>query len=551
MYESMDMVILSKSSKYSGYCVAGIALDSGRLVRLVTSNKAAHGALFSRDLIMENGREAEVLDAVRVCGVSPCPGTIQTENYRIHSRTRLQFIEKLSIEAVASRFPQPRRRAVFRGVAPLIPTKDIGGIGHSLELLYVTDVTVYTVERNGKNRTRIDFKLNGSPMTGYSVTDPEFYGIEDGKKSFQAAYILCSLAEDEWADAHGYFKFVSSILSTTPTAAPATEKPENNGKPWKKEDDLLLFSMYESGQSVEEIAEHFGRTPGAISYRLIMYGMAEDGFEGISFLPGSKAIKNSELRDRLLHGETIAQLAERYGRTEKAIRMRLFYMGMGGKGPKVLPARDTQSGEAEPKALPPRKPGKSPNRKPHIVVAAFEPFGGAEVNASWEAVRRLEGVHKALLPVSFRRVRKAMRMILDSAPDAVLCVGEARGRAAMAVERVAVNLMDAQIADNDGLCPRDEAIYIDAPAAYLATLPTRRMVDEIREAGIPAELSYSAGTYVCNCTFYALMRAIEAAELPTLGGFIHVPARGTSAEELARGLEIAVGAIREALTGEK
>lgn len=563
MDKSMDMVILSKSSKYSGYCVAGLELASGRLVRLVSSDTVSHGALFPRDLIMENGRKVEVLDAIRVIGATPSPGIIQTENHIIHPGRPLQFLEKLSIEAVAERYPQPRRKAVFRGGASIIPSKAIDGIGHSLELLYVTDLTVYTIERNGKLRTRADFELESQQMTGFSVTDPEFYGVDGERKSFEAAYILCSLAEDEWASTRGYFKFVASILPTTVKEIHREGKPENAGKPWSQEDDCLLLKMYEAGSTVEEIASHFKRTEGSIGYRLVMYGMAGDDLVSSDKLAGMRPISNDELKERLLHGESIAQLAERYGRAEKAIRLRLFYMGFGGKGPELIPLRKAEKQEVLPKpplppkpeehrAVPdttsPRKAASPQGRQPHIVVTAFEPFDGAAVNASWEAVRRLEGVDKALLPVSFRRVRKAIRMILESRPDAVICVGEARGRIAVSVERVAINLMDARIADNDGAQPRDEAIVPDSPAAFLATLPTRRIVEDIRRAGIPAELSYSAGTYVCNCAFYTLMHTIAAAGLPTLGGFIHVPSRGSSAQELAGGLEHAIRAVRTVLS---
>ncbi|MDO4867110.1 MAG: pyroglutamyl-peptidase I [Clostridia bacterium] len=184
-----------------------------------------------------------------------------------------------------------------------------------------------------------------------------------------------------------------------------------------------------------------------------------------------------------------------------------------------------------------------------IVVTGFEPFGGASVNASWEAVRTLDGVEKALLPVSFARTDEAIRQIAASAPDAVICVGEAGGRSAISVERVAVNLMDARIPDNDGARPVDVPIEPTGPAARFATLPTRRIVECIRKAGLPAELSYSAGTYVCNATFYALMEALVAAGTPALGGFIHVPASGMAAGDIARGLDVAVRCVREALEG--
>ena len=185
-----------------------------------------------------------------------------------------------------------------------------------------------------------------------------------------------------------------------------------------------------------------------------------------------------------------------------------------------------------------------------LIVTGFEPFGGSETNASWEAVRRLEGVGKQLLPVSFARAGDRIRELVAGNPDAILCVGEAGGRSSISVERVAVNWMDARIPDNDGAKPLDQRIVVDSPAAYFATLPTRGIVDRLQEAGIPAELSYSAGTYVCNCAFYALMDAIARSGKPILGGFIHVPAKGMSIEAIAEGLAIAAkvvsnGPVRE------
>lgn len=182
-----------------------------------------------------------------------------------------------------------------------------------------------------------------------------------------------------------------------------------------------------------------------------------------------------------------------------------------------------------------------------MIVTGFEPFGGAEVNASWEAVKRMEGVEKRLLPVSFARARDEMDALVAEMPDAILCVGEAGGRSAISVERIAVNWMDARIPDNDGAQPVDESILPDGPAAYLSTLPTRDIVERLGEAGIPAELSYTAGTYVCNCAFYALMDAIARSGKPIPGGFIHVPARGMPVDRIAEGLRIAVGEVARRL----
>lgn len=182
-----------------------------------------------------------------------------------------------------------------------------------------------------------------------------------------------------------------------------------------------------------------------------------------------------------------------------------------------------------------------------IIVTGFEPFGGAKVNASWEAVRELTGVEKALLPVSFERAAEAVRKIVSARPSAVICVGEAGGRDGISAERVAVNLMDARIPDNDGAQPADAPIRPEGPAAYFSTLPTRAIAEGIRAAGIAGALSYTAGTYVCNCVFYTLMDEIARLSAPTLGGFIHVPARGMETDRLTAALRIAVNCTEAAL----
>ena len=100
--------------------------------------------------------------------------------------------------------------------------------------------------------------------------------------------------------------------------------------------------------------------------------------------------------------------------------------------------------------------------------------------------------------------------------------------------------MDARIPDNDGAEPVDQRIAVDDPEAFFATLPTREIVERLHEAGIPAELSYTAGTYVCNCVFYSLMDAVARSEKKILGGFIHVPAKGMPIDTIAEGLALAV-----------
>jgi pyroglutamyl-peptidase len=168
--------------------------------------------------------------------------------------------------------------------------------------------------------------------------------------------------------------------------------------------------------------------------------------------------------------------------------------------------------------------------EPRILLTAFEPFGGESINPSWEAVRALDGAlisgHRVVarrLPVTFGGAAVAIRAALDELqPQLALAVGQAGGRGALSLERVAINLVDARIPDNDGCQPIDCPVVEGAPAACFTTLPVKAMRAAIEAAGIPAELSHSAGCYVCNAVFFLLMHGL--AERPGVrGGFMHVP----------------------------
>lgn len=151
-----------------------------------------------------------------------------------------------------------------------------------------------------------------------------------------------------------------------------------------------------------------------------------------------------------------------------------------------------------------------------LLITGFMPFGGEEINPSWEAVRALPErigeyeLTKMLLPVVFG---EAAEMVISEAEkiraDAVLCIGQAGGRAEICPELVGINLKNATIPDNAGNQPKDEPIAEGGDAAYFSTLPVRKMADAISAAGIPARLSYSAGAYVCNELLYSLLRHFD------------------------------------------
>ena len=188
-----------------------------------------------------------------------------------------------------------------------------------------------------------------------------------------------------------------------------------------------------------------------------------------------------------------------------------------------------------------------------VLITCFEPFGGRATNASREAVMTMPDVGgdfelcRLCLPVEFGRAPVAFRNAADRAiaaidelsPAAVVCVGEAAGRTAITPEKVALNLRTARIPDNAGFQPHDEPVVEGGENALFSTLPVRKMTEAISAAGIPAEVSYTAGTYVCNDLFYLVLDHLKGSGVPA--GFIHVPADGgLSAQQLAAGLEAAI-----------
>ena len=163
-----------------------------------------------------------------------------------------------------------------------------------------------------------------------------------------------------------------------------------------------------------------------------------------------------------------------------------------------------------------------------LLITGFEPFGGEEINPSWEAVSLLPSevngylLTKLLIPVVFgeasERIIKAANEI---SPDVILCIGQAGGRKAITPELVGINLRHASIPDNIGNQPKDEPISVGDDNAYFSTLPVRKMAEAINIAGVPSQVSYSAGAYVCNDVFYSLLSHFSGSQ--TRVGFIHIP----------------------------
>ena len=202
---------------------------------------------------------------------------------------------------------------------------------------------------------------------------------------------------------------------------------------------------------------------------------------------------------------------------------------------------------------------------PRALLTGFDAFGEARLNPSWLAVQALDGEllegHKlvvAQLPTVFGSSLPALTRLLQlHKPALVICVGQAGGRNALSLERIAINLQDAHMADNAGAQPLDAAVVADGPAAYFSSLPIKAMLQVLQQAGIAAEVSQTAGTFVCNHVFYGLMHALATQRTTQQnkrirGGFIHVPylpEQGSPCmplEEMVRGLRLAVEAALKA-----
>jgi pyroglutamyl-peptidase len=167
----------------------------------------------------------------------------------------------------------------------------------------------------------------------------------------------------------------------------------------------------------------------------------------------------------------------------------------------------------------------------NVLLTGFEPFGGESINPSGEIVRALDGesiaghrVVGAILPVTFAAALPTLEALFEQhRPALVVALGQAGGRSEISLERVAVNLIDARIADNDGVQPIDDVVIEGAPRAYFSTLPVKAIAQHLRRIGIPAGTSLSAGSFVCNQVFFLIAHLISTRHAQARGGFVHVP----------------------------
>ena len=186
-----------------------------------------------------------------------------------------------------------------------------------------------------------------------------------------------------------------------------------------------------------------------------------------------------------------------------------------------------------------------------LLITGFDPFGGASINPSWEAVKRLSDtvgeyeLYKLQIPTVFGiAAQKVMDKAAEIKPDLILCIGQAGGRAAVTPERIAVNIRDARIPDNAGNQPQGEFVDSNGPAAYFSTVPVKEMAENICALQLPATVSNSAGAFVCNDTLYALLHHFNGSN--TQVGFIHIPylpQQGTPSLPLEDAVKALIAAI--------
>ena len=167
-----------------------------------------------------------------------------------------------------------------------------------------------------------------------------------------------------------------------------------------------------------------------------------------------------------------------------------------------------------------------------VLLTGFEPFGRASSNPSGEIVKQIAGdnIVTAILPVAYAQsAERLLALIAEHNPDVVISLGQAEGRTQITPERVAINLDDARLADNEGVMRNDVKILEDGPDAYFSTLPIKEIVEAIQTKGIPAAVSLSAGAFLCNHVFYIAQNKFAGTSVRS--GFVHVPLMDSQASE--------------------
>lgn len=205
-----EVAILTKSSKYKGYCVAGIDINTGEWVRFVSDNEQTHGALSVYDISYANRRICKPLDVVRVDVVGAAPLAHQPENYLIDSHEYWRKTGECTLSDVLAVHPAEVRPYLYGNLSPFVDGEEIDDIGYSLTLVKVSSLTIcQTTNIYGKPKTKASFVYNGKLYTNMSVTDPDFYSVPDGTR-YANAYLVISLPDAPFPE-NCYFKFVAQI----------------------------------------------------------------------------------------------------------------------------------------------------------------------------------------------------------------------------------------------------------------------------------------------------------------------------------------------------
>ncbi|MDE6181946.1 MAG: pyroglutamyl-peptidase I [Eubacteriales bacterium] len=197
-----------------------------------------------------------------------------------------------------------------------------------------------------------------------------------------------------------------------------------------------------------------------------------------------------------------------------------------------------------------------------VLVTGFDPFDKDTINPAYEAVKKLPDkikgaeIIKLEIPTSFKRSEIIIEEAIEKySPNIILSVGQAGGRNEITIEKVAINLLEARIKDNDGYQPLDTPVREDGETAYFTNLPIKGMVKHIKDNNIPASISYTAGTFVCNSVMYNILYLINKKYNNLKGGFMHVPflpeqamakkptPSSMSSEMIAKAIELGIEAI--------
>jgi len=204
----ITFLVLTKSSKYSGYCVAGIDCKSGNWIRLITEDLQSHGAVGTEDLIYKNGRECQILDIIEVPIIRVVNDVLQPENVLIDTSKYMRFVEKATIEDVLKIHPAEIRENILGNKYPYITEGKVGQLGYSLTLVKVNNLLIKQVANpDGNPKTKVDFTYRFERYENISVTDYRFYLVANGTL-YNEAYLVVSIGTPY---KNRYYKFVSAI----------------------------------------------------------------------------------------------------------------------------------------------------------------------------------------------------------------------------------------------------------------------------------------------------------------------------------------------------